>query len=476
MIAALLAIPWLIAAIGMERFGALTLIWALLGYLAVLDLGLVRALIQTVAERHGHDRAPPSAGIVGPAIAVIAVVGLATGGVLILVAGPISNYLIHASPALSAEIRHSLMACAVIAPVALVSAGLRGVLEATGQFRAVNLVRMTTGVLNYVSPLAALACADSLMWVMIAIAVGRLLGMSAYVWLCVRTIPDLLFPARYRREPLRPLFSMGLWMMLNNLLGPAMLYADRMILAGLVPAAAIAFYTTPFEMLTRLLFIPAAVSGVLFPAAAGLFRHDPQALGRMLDIGLHGLCGLFLLVDAAALFGGEAALRLWLGPVFAGNSALILSILTLGVLFNAVAYAPYALFLGIGRVDVTMRVQLAELPFYLAILWFFVDTWGPAGAAAAWSLRTGVDMFLLLYLLPAHAPGARPVVAAAAPLLAMVTAACAFGLILGGEAGVILHAAGLAIGVAGVSRRLLRLNVVQSIAGVLSGRAPPGGA
>ena len=87
MAAALLSIPWLISAVGMERFGALTLIWALLGYLGVLDLGLGRSLVQVVADRIGHEAeqangSANTAGIAGPAIALMGAIGLLTGGVV----------------------------------------------------------------------------------------------------------------------------------------------------------------------------------------------------------------------------------------------------------------------------------------------------------------------------------------------------------------------------------------------------------
>src|ERR1700757_1114987 len=52
---AFLCIPPLIKALGTNRFGILTLIWALIGYTAVFDFGLGRALTQLVAAKLGTD-------------------------------------------------------------------------------------------------------------------------------------------------------------------------------------------------------------------------------------------------------------------------------------------------------------------------------------------------------------------------------------------------------------------------------------
>src|SRR6266478_5727385 len=53
MLVALFSIPILIRGLGKERFGVLTLAWALIGYASLFDLGLGRALTQLVAKKLG---------------------------------------------------------------------------------------------------------------------------------------------------------------------------------------------------------------------------------------------------------------------------------------------------------------------------------------------------------------------------------------------------------------------------------------
>jgi len=477
MAAALLSIPWLISAVGMERFGALTLIWALLGYLGVLDLGLGRSLVQVVADRIGHEAeqangSANTAGIAGPAIALMGAIGLLTGGVVALGAGLLADRFQLETGTSPDEIRLSLLVAAAIVPIALVSAGLRGVLEAHQRFRPISLVRMTVGVLNYLSPLCVLPFSQSLVPVIAAIAVGRFIGLVGYGVLAVRQLPDLLHPGRWGRPSLRGLFTMSAWMMLNNLVGPAMLYADRFILLSLVPAAMVAFYTTPFELLSRLMVIPGALSLALFPLASSLFRRDPPALGRILDAGGHLTLAVFLVMQAATIVGGETALELWLGPAFAANSASVLSILMLGVFFNATAYVPNTLIQSVGRVDVTARLQMAELPVYLGVLWLLAERYGAAGAAMAWSLRTAVDCGLLLVLLPRLAPGTGTVALTIGLRALLAGAAGLAGLLVGGPVGAAISLTGLlAVGL-GVAGRLRRTRSWEKLAAPLRKTRP----
>src|SRR6266849_6646628 len=62
MLVAVFCIPILIRGLGKERFGVLTLAWALIGYASLFDLGLGRALTQLVAKKlgAGEDREVPT--------------------------------------------------------------------------------------------------------------------------------------------------------------------------------------------------------------------------------------------------------------------------------------------------------------------------------------------------------------------------------------------------------------------------------
>src|SRR5260370_30196616 len=62
MLVAVFCIPILISGLGKERFGVLTLAWALIGYASLFELGLGRALTQLVAQKlgAGEEREIPS--------------------------------------------------------------------------------------------------------------------------------------------------------------------------------------------------------------------------------------------------------------------------------------------------------------------------------------------------------------------------------------------------------------------------------
>ena len=453
--AALISIPVLIHTIGVERFGALTLTWALLGYLSMLDFGLARALIQRIAGLTGAGRAEEVARAVWPPLMIMCAVGSVAGTALWLAADWLAVSVIHASGLAKEEIAGALRMAAPIVPVALVSGGFRGILEGTHRFDLANAVKMPMGVLNYLSPLAVLPFTDSLVAVVAAVAVGRLAGLVAFAALAARAVPGLPGAFGWHRENLRGVLVMGGWISVSNVVGPAMLYIDRFVLASLVPMAAVAYYTTPFEVVTRLLFIPAALAGALYPTAAAADRADPRRFGMLVETGGVAVAAVFLPILMAAFLAGPPVLGLWLGPSFEADGGPVLCVLALGVFLNAVAYVPFAVIQGMGRADLTAKMHLCELPLYIAVLYALVGQWGILGAAIAWALRTGGDLLVILVLAARLTGQAQPSLHLAA-VVGSVSIVCVGALLAGGMAGALVLVVGLsAVGVT-VASRLLR--------------------
>src|SRR5216683_2817089 len=87
MLVAVVCIPILIQGLGKERFGVLTLAWALIGYASLFDLGLGRALTQLVARKlgTGEDREVPT--LVWTSLFLMLLLGLA-GTAAVVLASP----------------------------------------------------------------------------------------------------------------------------------------------------------------------------------------------------------------------------------------------------------------------------------------------------------------------------------------------------------------------------------------------------
>ena len=82
LLAAIVTIPILIATLGTERFGILTLIWALVSYFGLFDLGLGRALTQQLAASWARGEQGRADRLIGTALLATVVLGLVAGSLL----------------------------------------------------------------------------------------------------------------------------------------------------------------------------------------------------------------------------------------------------------------------------------------------------------------------------------------------------------------------------------------------------------
>jgi O-antigen/teichoic acid export membrane protein len=390
----LATIPVTVRLLGAERFGLLGLAWAVLGYVGMLDFGLGRATTKFVAEYLAVGDRVRLERVATLAVASQTVMGLVGGGALALLAPTLAG-LFGVRAALHAETQHVFLILALSVPFVVLAASLRAILEAAQRFDLVNLIRTPTSAAMLAVPAAAAALGADLPAIVLLLLGVRILACAASVGAIPRAIPGFRWRFEPQWELLRPLLGFGGWVSVSNIVSPVLVYLERFLLAALAGVAAVAYYTAPYEVVTRLLILPAGLAGALFPAlsAGGTEGAPPERLlGRPLRFLLLALAPPVVFLVAC----GGPVVGAWLGAAYAERSTTALAILAAGVLVNGLAFIPYAYLLGRGRPDLPAKFHLVELPLYVAAGWLLIGAFGVNGAALTWTLRVTVDAGLLV--------------------------------------------------------------------------------
>jgi len=409
-LAAAIAMPFLVRGLGAERLGVLSLAWVAVGAFTLLDFGLGRSLTLEVSTRVAVGELAAIPVVVQGTLMLLAIVGLAGAGVLAL-SGPWLIETLAVPGALVPEVRLAVLGVCVAAPFMTVSAGLRGVLEAFGRFDLSNIVRVPLGVLTYVGPALALPFTHSVAVSVGVLAVVRILGAAA-LFLLVRAHAGGGDRWQVEWRHLRTVVSTGMWMNVASMAGAVLAYVDRFILGAMLSLSAVAFYSTPQELVGKLTVVPVALSGVLFPA---LSSARARASDEVAGLFSRGLTYTFaLLVPAVAIAAALAPewIDLWLGSEFARESAHAVQWLLLSVLLQSLAITPLNLLQAVGHAQVTAWLQVIQLPLFVAAMWYAVSVAGITGAAFVWAARMLLDLTLSLTMshrfAPAVAQSIRP--------------------------------------------------------------------
>jgi len=395
LLAALFLVPALVARLDAGRFGFLSLAWILVGYFSLFDLGLGRALSRLMAERSAAARAAQLPALSRTALTLTFTLGAAAGALLFAAAGPVCTRLLNLPAEMQGEAITALRILALCLPLVTLTAALRGLLEGGHRFGWVNAMRIPLGVLTFAAPLAAAIAVPGLVALAVSLALVRLVALAAHWVVCARLYPGLTAIGVPTRGAAREMLGFGAWLSVSNIVGPLLVYLDRFVIGAILAVSAVAYYTAPYEVITRLWLVPAALTGVLFPAFAASDRALLLARYRM---GIKAvLAAIFPLAVGGALFAAQW-LEAWLGAEYANQGAWAAKLLCIGVLLNCLAYLPFTLLQARGRADLVAKTHLAELPAYLLLLAVTVPVYGIGGAALAWALRCAGDAAALFWL------------------------------------------------------------------------------
>jgi O-antigen/teichoic acid export membrane protein len=401
------AIPQLVKQLGTERFGMVGLIWAGVGYFGLFDMGFGRALTKLVAQRLGEGRDADVANLVRTAMTMLAGIGTVVGAVLAIGAPWFVNHVLSTPDSLKYEATVSFRITCLALPAVMCAAALSGVLQAYQRFGRISVVQATLGIITFAGPLAALQISRSLVSVAAVLAGSRMVGCAAYVWFCrhaLRPSSNEYHRATVRRE----LATFGGWVAVSNIVGPLMTYLDRFVIAALVTVAAVSYYTTAYEMVTRFWVLADATVAVAFPAIATALARGNGEAPPLFERAIRATTLLMIVPIGLVLLFAPEILGVWLGPDFARASSTVLRWLALGVFVNSIARLPFAAIQAGGRPDVTAKIHLIELPGYVVALFVLVRWFGIDGAAVAWTVRIVADTAILCFCVARMLPELRP--------------------------------------------------------------------
>jgi O-antigen/teichoic acid export membrane protein len=398
MLVGIVAVPVLIRDLGTARFGVLSIAWMVVGYFSLFDFGLGRALTQAVAAKLGRQEEGRVPEVLWTALTLMLALGV-VGGVLIAALTPwLTSSVLKIPPALHEETRIAFFILALSVPVVVLTTGVRGLLEAYQRFDMVNAVRIPLGVLTYLAPLCVLPFTQALPVVVLVLVVVRVASCAAYAAMCARAYPQLRHRPPIQSRVVRELMSFGGWMTVSNVVAPLLLYLGRLFVATMLSVEAVAYFSTPYDVVTNLLTIPAILVSVLFPVFTQSFQRDAGAVaavyGRAMLYNFIALAPLCL----AMFFLANTALSWWINPDFAAHAYRVARLMSVGVLINSFGHISQALIQAFGRPDLTAKLHVVELIAYVPYCWWLTRIHGIEGAALAWIIRVSISTLALWYI------------------------------------------------------------------------------
>lgn len=388
----IVTVPLYLEAIGEARYGLLALLWLLLGYFGLFDLGLSTATAAAIAKGRGTGEVDISR-IFLTSLVTNACLGLAVAAAILFLAPLLIELWSKAPPDFNSELLGTIPWLAGSIPLVTVGGVFLGVLTAHERFLAVNVVGIVgTTSFQLVPLIAAYWLGPELEIVLPAAVLARALPVLLYGIAALRQLP--IRHARPDFAILRGLLAFGGWVMISNLIGPILVSANQFVVAGLLGATAVAHYNIAYSLVSRLTILPTALMQSLFPRLSQIGGEEARALAEQ-------ACRLIMTVMsilcAPAILLARPFLLLWLGPEIGAHVAPTAEILLVSMWFAGTALIPFVLLQSQGRPAIIAKFHMLEAVPYFGILYLCILHFGVSGAALAWGVRIVVDAALIAY-------------------------------------------------------------------------------
>jgi O-antigen/teichoic acid export membrane protein len=399
----LVTVPAYIHLIGVDRYGVISLVWTLIGYFGILDLGMSMAAQHQISKAHAAGDPAQRTRVFWSAVWLNLATGIAGGLVIYFGAFVYTAWFAHSPPALQHEVYLALPWLAIAIPIANVSWVFAGAINGMERFGIYNTNQTIGTFLFQLLPLgAAWLIAANLQTVLAAAVLARLLAalMLARASFKVLAIRKVEWP---QRGVANGLFKFGGWMLVSSMTSMVTDSLDRVLLGAHLGARFVTYYTVPQNLVTRLNMLPNALVRTLFPRLSAVNREDADGMVRT---SLEFLNVVFTPIALFAMLVLAPFLHVWIGRDLAIESAPVGRVLIIGVWLVGQASVTRIMIQSQINPATAARIGLFQLPFFVAALWFGIARFGPIGAASVVVLRSLVDYAVLLWMSRIHA---RPI-------------------------------------------------------------------
>jgi O-antigen/teichoic acid export membrane protein len=400
----LATVPAYLHVIGEARYGVLAVVWVVLGYFGVFDLGLTRATANQIARMRNE---PPAVRerVFWTALCLNATVGTIGGVILFFVGRVLLENLLKVAPDLRSEAVTALPWLALAVPLTTVSLVLIGTLEGREQFLMVNSLGIAGLAMFQLVPLAyAYWVGPSLTGIIMSATIALFVSTALSFVVTAVSLPVRNRP-RIDAERVGVLLRYGGWVAISGLVSPFLTVVDRVVIGSVLGAKAVTRYTIPFALVSRVKILSGSLARTIFPRFSMLDRSDAARVSRESLRALAAVITVLTVVGAVTL---DPFLRVWVGSDIASSSAPVGEILLIGFWLNSLAVVPFALLQAQGRPDLPAKFHVLELTPYIGGLVLGLHFGGIQGAAWAWSGRAAADAVLLFWAARELSQGTAP--------------------------------------------------------------------
>lgn len=382
---ALGTVPLVVKGLGDASYGLYSLVTAIVGYFAVIDINVTAGSVKYIAAFNASRNQPEADERISETVFfglfVYAALGLLGALGLYFGAHGLVTRVFSVPAALEGEAVATLRLAALGFFLGQLQSYLQSVPQSLMRYDIASRIEMLFGtgvpLLTVVVLMLGYGLYEVILLRVAASAINCLI-----LWRCIRVLLPRL---RYRRPGAairRELLGFSAYSFLSRFATLSYAYADKLIIGALVGVTGLAYFTVASTLANRLLSLTYRLSGVLFPATSALAaRGEIERLNRLyLKASRYVVFINASVLVLVAVFSYQILLY-WMNPQFAQAGQVVLAVMALSNFIDSLTSLPSLVNDGMGHPRYSGMFALARAIFGLLVVYLGVAGWGIAGAA-----------------------------------------------------------------------------------------------
>lgn len=379
----LATVPFIVKGLGVEGYGLFTLITAIVGYFALIDINVTAGSVKHLAHYH-------SLGRVGDASEVIVFGGLTYLGIgaigciaIYFFAATLASSVFNVPPKLALTAEQSLRIAAFGFLFGQMQAYLGSLPQALMRYDISGRIELGFGLLVPLATVALLISGYGLIEVVAVRVALSICNCIVLLWALRKLVPWFTWRIPGKAVMVQ-VGSFSGYAFLSRIAALSYAHLDKLIIGGVVGLSALSYYAVAATLGNRVLALMFRISAVMFPAASTLAAkgHESQLRDLYLRLSRYvpflNACMLLLLAAFA-----EPLLYYWMGADFAKNGALVLQLVACAQFIDSLTNIPSLVNDGMGHPKVTGLFAVSRAIIGLMAVYAFVHLGGIQGVALA---------------------------------------------------------------------------------------------
>lgn len=390
-IIAFLISPYLVHTLGDTKYGIWSILAALTGYMALMDLGVSSAIAKYVSEHQATGDYKALNRVIASGFALL----LSVVTVLIVLSPWLASTFVRVynfDDSIRETVRQVIIIAALDISIFTLSGIFIGTVSGLQRYDILNVINLLSALikallfwyfLSHGYGLVAMAA--------ISLAINLIIGLTLYFTITKNYSHIRLRLGEASKKTTADIFHYSKFTFISMLALLLIYYSDAFVIGYFLSAAAITYYTIAWSLGEYTNKMIMAISATFVPmfSEQGVTRNSDELYATYLS-GTRFVLLISNLLCIGLLTLGEDFVSLWMGPEYAIKCAPILVIIFITQLIKGPQHISYAILLGTAKHREYSLYNMLFAIANLSLSIYLVQDYGIVGVATATALTQGI--------------------------------------------------------------------------------------